>query len=237
MGVRFGVAVIGLLLLAGQAVAGPWPRGPGSVFSSLAVERDANGNSYTSLYTEYGRPERRVWGLELGRTNLGETSFLVWSQRSLDSGQGANRLSYSLGGGVVQRDGELLPMGQAALFWGRGFQGLMQGGWISAEARLKQTSEPKVERYRDGMTIVEYSYLTQRTTAKLDLTFGLNATDRTMAISQLRLERQQGSDLSARLALSLVHEVAGPLKVELGYIANLVGPGEDAVRLGTWVDF
>jgi len=36
---------------------------------------------------------------------------------------------------------------------------------------------------------------------------------------------------------SLIFDVPGPVKVELGMVNPLSGPSEQAVRLGTWLEF
>ena len=80
-----------MLILAGPAAeAGPWPRAPGTKFLSLSVERDRESNSYTGLYAEYGMDARNTLGFELGHTNVGETSAMIWWQRALDDGSGPN---------------------------------------------------------------------------------------------------------------------------------------------------
>ena len=73
------------LLIAGSvAEAGPWPREKGEIFLSFSEERDREGNSYTGLYGEYGLNPRSTLGFELGHSNAGETSAMIWWQRALD---------------------------------------------------------------------------------------------------------------------------------------------------------
>jgi hypothetical protein len=225
------------LLLAVSGHAGPWPREAGHSFVSLSGERDADGNSYTGLYAEYGLSRRRTLGLEVSHTNVGETTAMVWYQKSLDSGEGPNRLSYSMGLGAIRRNGELLPLSQAALMWGRGFSGPWEGGWLGAEARVKVAGKAEEVTVRDGLTQVEYAYLTPDITTKLDLTLGLRPTPSWVLVNQVRLEARQDSDFSAKLASSVVYDLAGPARLEIGFVAPLAGPSEPAVRIGTWLEF
>ena len=226
-----------LLLQAGAALAGPWPRQEKTVFLSISTEHDRDGNSYTGLYGEYGLSARSTLGLELGRASAGEVSALLWLQRALDDGTGANRWTVSSGVGVIERDGELVPLGQVGVAWGRGLDRLPGGGWISVEARLKVTAETESVILRQGMTVVEYGYLTPEYTAKADVTLGWNATPKMMLINQLRLEDRKDMAFSAKLGASIVRDIGGPVKLELGVIAPVAGEGEYALRAGTWFAF
>ncbi|WP_374299955.1 hypothetical protein [Paracoccus sp. (in: a-proteobacteria)] len=225
------------LLLAGTGHAGPWPREAGHSFMSLSGERDDAGNSYTGLYAEYGLSRRRTLGLEVSHTNVGETSAMLWYQKSLDGGAGPNKLAYSMGIGAIRRDGELLPLSQVALMWGRGFSGPWDGGWLTAEARLKVAGKTEEVTVREGLTSIEYAYLTPEIVSKLDLTVGLRVTPDWAVVNQLRLEARKDDDSSAKLASSVVYDLSGPARLEIGFVAPLTGPSEPAVRIGTWLEF
>ncbi|MDQ1900172.1 hypothetical protein RAH32_06920 [Paracoccus sp. WLY502] len=225
------------LLLAVTGHAGPWPREAGHFFISLSGERDDGGNSYMGLYTEYGLSRRRTVGLEVSHTNVGETSAMLWYQKSLDSGEGPNRLSYAMGVGAIRRDGELLPLSQAALMWGRGFSGPWDGGWLSAEARVKVAGKTEEVTGRQGLSSIQYAYLTPEIVSKLDLTIGLRPTPFWAVVNQLRLEARKDTDFSAKLATSVVYDLTGPARLEIGLVAPLAGPSEPAVRIGTWLEF
>ncbi|MTD99309.1 hypothetical protein GIY56_03305 [Paracoccus sp. YIM 132242] len=225
------------LLLAVTAHAGPWSRDPGHSFIALSGERDDAGNSYTGLYTEYGLSRRRTVGLEVSHTNVGETSAMLWYQKSLDRGEGPNKLSYATGIGVIRRGGELLPLSQAALMWGRGFSGPWDGGWLSAEARVKVAGKTEEVTVRQGLTSIQYAYLTPEIVTKLDLTVGLRPTPLWAVVNQLRLEARKDTDFSAKLATSVVYDLTGPARLEIGFVAPLAGPSEPAIRIGTWLEF
>lgn len=223
--------------MTGPAQAGPWPREPGQAFIALTGERDREGNSFTGFYAEYGLARRRTLGLEISHTDVGETTAMAWYQKSLDGGHGPNRLSYAMGFGAIRRDGQLLPLSQAALMWGRGFSGLWDGGWLTAEARVKVAGKTEEVRVRQGMTQVEYAYLTPEIVTKLDLTVGLRPSPAWALVNQLRLEARKDSDFSARLASSAVYDLAGPARLEIGIVAPLAGPSEPALKIGTWLEF
>jgi len=230
------LAFLVLLLLCGPAFGGPWPRAESGMFLSLTDERDRDGNSYTGLYGEYGLTARETLGFELGYTNVGETSAIFWLQHGLEP-IGENRFALSLGLGMVAREGLFLPVAQAGADWGRGFQGILEGGWLSVETRLKVAG--KTDNPEDFVDLSDsaFSYLTPEVTGKADLTLGLHATDAVMFINQLRLEQREDTGFSSKLATSVVHDLIGPAKVELGLVTPLSGPDEEAVKIGTWFEF
>lgn len=227
--------LVGLLPAAVQA--GPWPREAGRSFLSLTHERDRAGNAHTGLYAEYGLSRRRTLGAEIGHADVGETTAMLWYQRSLDGGTGPHRLSWSMGLGAIRRDGEVLPTSQVALMWGRGLQGPWDGGWMTAEARVRVSGKSETVRMRQGLSVVEYAYLTPEVLTKLDLTLGLRPTPRWAVVNQLRLESASDRDFSAKLATSLVYDLPGPARIEAGVIAPLTGPGKAALKVGTWLEF
>ena len=225
------------LLLAASGHAGPWPREAGHSFLSISAERDADGNAYTGLYAEYGLSRRRTLGLEVSHTNVGETSAMLWYQKSLDGGEGPNRLSYAMGFGAIRREGEVLPLSQVALMWGRGFSGPWDGGWLSAEARIKVAGKTEQVTVRQGLSSIEYAYLTPEIVSKLDLTLGLRPSASWAVVNQLRLEARKDAEFSAKLASSVVYDLTGPARLEVGLVAPLAGPSEAAIRIGTWLEF
>lgn len=225
-----------LLCLGGPAAAGPWARAEKGMFLSLSDERDRDGNSYTGLYGEYGLTARETLGFELGYTNVGETSAIFWLQHGLEP-IGENRFALSLGLGMVSREGMVLPMAQAGADWGRGFQGILEGGWLALETRLKVAGSMTNPEDFAGLSPSEFSYLTPEVTTKADLTVGLHATDAMMFINQLRLEQREDTGFSSKLATTIVHDLIGPAKIELGAITPLSGPDQQAFKIGTWLEF
>ncbi|MDP5309152.1 hypothetical protein [Paracoccus spongiarum] len=226
-----------LTLLGGAAQAGPWPRAEGTHFLSLSAERDRDGNDYLGIYGEYGLSPRTTLGYEIGHSNAGESSLILWMQRPLDDGDGVFRLTWQGGIGVVRRDGDLSPVALSGLSLGRGFEGLLGGGWISAEARVKVAGVTDPVAVSAGLDDGALAYLTPETEVKADLTLGLRPRGDLMWINQLRLERRQGQDAEAKLATSLVHDLGGPVKIEAGVVLPLSGGGEQAVKLGSWLEF
>ena len=230
------LALSALVALAVPAGAGPWPREPGAHFLSVSVDRDRDGNQYSALYGEYGLTPRYTLGYELGHSNAGESSAIFWLQRAMGRGDGANRLSMSVGVGAIRRGDETLPVGQVVSGWGRGFDGIWDGGWITAELKMKVTA-----RSKDDPVVTQavgtLAALTPEFSTKADLTLGLRRNSSLMIINQLRLEKPQDEDLTASLASSVVRDLVGSTKIELGVVTPISGPVEPAVRLGTWLEF
>lgn len=230
------LAFLVLLMLCGPALGGPWPRAEKGMFLSFSGERDRDGNSYTGLYGEYGISARETLGFELGYTNVGETSAIFWLQHALEP-VGENRFALSLGLGMIEREGVLMPVGQAGADWGRGFGGILEGGWLSLETRLKVAGKMDSPEDFADLSASAFGYLTPEVTGKADLTLGLHASDAMMFINQLRLEQREDTGFSSKLATSVVHDLIGPAKVELGLVTPLSGPDEEAVKIGTWLEF
>ena len=70
-----------------------------------------------------------------------------------------------------------------------------------------------------------------------EATLGLKPFAGIMFINQLRLEHRDDTGFSSKLATSIVRDLGGPAKLELGLVAPISGPGEAAIRLGTWLEF
>ncbi|MCF3973578.1 hypothetical protein [Paracoccus salsus] len=222
-------------LVVGPASASPWPREPGSNFVAPSYEVDRDGNSHTGLYGEYGLRPRTTLGYEIGRTNVGETSALLWLQRAMDSGEGRHRLAMSVGVGAIRREGVNMPVVMTGIGWGRGFEGFRDGGWFAAEMRVKILGlRPTPDR---PLSDAQSAFLTPEMTTKAEFTFGLRPRQGTTLVNQLRLEQRKDEDLSAKLAVSVVQRVAGPANLELGVIAPVAGPGEAALKIGSWLEF
>lgn len=232
-----------LALVAGDAAAGPWPRAEGEVFLSFSGEGNREGDSYASLYGEYGLTLRNTLGFEVGHSNSGETSALAWLQRALDRGEGADRWVVSLGLGAIRRDDSILPVAQVAAGWGRGLDAVPLlsrvpgGGWLGVEARVKVAGAIRDDALPEEVAAAPFAYLTPEMETKAEVTLGWNVTPSTMLVNQLRLEERDDTGFASKFAVSVVRDLTGAAKLELGVIEPLSGEGERAVKLGTWLSF
>ncbi|UXU76089.1 MULTISPECIES: hypothetical protein [unclassified Paracoccus (in: a-proteobacteria)] len=245
MGLRLWMLVLALML-ASAATAGPWGRDPGSGFLSATVEGDRAGYGSKSLYAEYGVSPRRLLGLELGHSRTGESNLLLWWQQQLDAGDGPDRWTVSLGGGLLRRDGALMPLVQIGTAWGRGLDAvpglrhLPGGGWVAIETRLKLAGkfrEVDALSLHAGETSGFLDHVTAETSAKAQATLGWNARDGLSLIQQLRLEKRDDADFSSKLAASVVQELGMNTRLEVGMVQPLNRPEGRSLFLGTWFDF
>lgn len=216
------------------------------MFLSFSGEGDREGSRYASLYGEYGLTARNTLGFELGRSAGGESGALVWLQRALDRGEGPDRWTASIGGGAIWRDGATMPVAQVAAGWGRGLDAvpllrrIPRGGWLAVETRLKVAGAMKDDAAAQELQAAgagPLAYLTPETEANAEVTLGWNATSSMMLVNQLRLAYRDDSGFSSKLATSLVRELPGPAHLEVGVITPLSGTGEQALKLGTWLEF
>lgn len=232
-----------LMLMPGLAIAGPWPRAEGDVFLSFSVERDRFGDAYAGIYGEYGMSARQTLGFQLGYSRE-EISALFWLQRAFE--RGPDRWSLWSGGGGFRRDGRVLPLAVIGAAWGRGLdkvpllEGIPGGGWLAVEAQVKlageMTGADRIEELaaEDAGSL---DYLTPTRTTKGEITLGWNATETIAVINQLRLEDRRDTGFSSKWAGSVVYDLRGLGKLELGVVVPISGEGEAAIKLGTWLEF
>jgi hypothetical protein len=144
---RIGAALALLLVVvAGPALAGAWPREPGGVFLSFRLEDDGDA----SLYGEYGLTRRITLGGQLSTDERHEPPDRLdlppprdgragaFARLAVGSVEATHRFAVSLGVsappdtvGMATR-----PRLEAGLHWGRGFESALGGGWATATARL-----------------------------------------------------------------------------------------------------
>ena len=229
-----------LLPLAAPAAAGAWLRADGTSFVSASHERGRDDSSHTAFYAEHGLGGRNTIGFRLDHSGAEETAALMWLQRSLDDGAGPNRWTISLGLGALDRGGSLRPVGEVGAAWGRAISRPLGGGWLSVEARLNvvgDLKDPAATTDADARVPGYLDNISLETTAKADITLGLHVTPAMMLVNQVRLEEGENAGFSGRLSTSIVHDVTGRAKVELGLVTPLSDEAEPALRIGTWFEF
>lgn len=121
-----------------------------------------------------------------------------------------------------------------------GLRRIPGGGWLAVDARVKVAGAMKDQAEIEALAAQGaglLSYLTPETVAKAELTLGWHATDGLMLVNQLRLEERDDTGFSSKLVVSVVGDLLGPAKLELGVIGPLSGQGEQAIKIGTWFEF
>jgi hypothetical protein len=192
------LALLAALTAAGPALAGAWPREPGSVFLSFRIESDGDA----SLYGEYGLTRRLTLGgrvangerheastrLDLPPPRDGRTGGFV--RYALGDLEAPHRFAVSLGVSAPPDTAGAIthPRIEAGLHWGRGFESRLGGGWAVASAWVMR------DREQDG-TITDLSALV-----------GLRPADRTMAMLGVSRWRDRGGT-SWKLTPSAGYEI------------------------------
>lgn len=218
------VLAMALLLLPGAGWAGAWPREEGQTFLSfshaLAAPRGDWGTAgfdpatWTALYLEHGVGAGLTFGLDAGRSNDGTSTVIAFASVALGQGAGGGRWAAQLGVGGTGPEGPDRPLVQLMANWGRGGE----RGWLAADGQ--------VQLVRDAPAI-----------AKLDLTWGIHAGDRTRVILQLQTGDYPGSPPYARLHPAVVLGLNDTLSVEIGAELGLAGSDSLGLKLGTWLEF
>jgi|AntRauTorckE5430_2_1112549.scaffolds.fasta_scaffold04045_2 hypothetical protein len=213
------LAVVLLLGIATDAVAGAWLRETGTGFLSLAgevTEPDAFGiyRQDYSLYAEYGLAERLTLGVDAGHDMLRMSKAVVFARLPLGRADRTVKLAVELGAGQVGDDTALRP----GLSIGRGIKLWDRDGWLNADGRA-------VLAGGGAMTL------------ESDLTFGLSVTEHSRVILQLQAGQPDIGDGYATFAPSLVYETKPGAHLEIGLTQPLTGSDLRSLSLGLWRTF
>jgi hypothetical protein len=227
-----------LIAAATSAAAGPWARGEGNTFLSLAYELTVDPddpylrlNHEILVYGERGLTPRLTLVLDGaldisdsmagdvftgiegdGHTLIGALNF------SLAAPDAAHQFALLGGLGKTSDAGgsETYPVLGAS--WGRGFETPWGGGWTTVEAQYRAADA-------------------YRALSKLDMTLGIRPGEKSLFYGQLRLANSPGSEPTARLATNLVLEMTSTLKAELGLLYGLSNDDMVGLRSGIWLEF
>ena len=209
-----------LVWLGGPAAAGPWLREPGHGFASLKTEYDADsGDSYVSLFAEYGWNERLTLGLDMGGTGESMDKAMAFSRVALRWSPFDFKTAMELGAGYYWRQGMRRPVARPGLSIGRGLTVAGRSGWIALDARAVLFQDyPEIDW--EG-----------------ELTFGVNLSERAKAIVQIQGGDPFRSGRYFKLSPSWVWEWRTGRHLELGATAGLQNSKARAVSLALWHHF
>lgn len=213
-----------LLLIASGGTAGPWLRDEGGVFLSfganVALTESARRPVYwdPTLYLEYGVGERSTVGLDIyvanGDAEQTGSVFLRFPLRPAETGMPvAGTLTYGLRHDRARQSYD--QVARAGLSVGRG----LEGGWLSAD-----------------LTAI-YAVEAERFEGKLDLTWGVDLTDRWTGVLQMQTGIGTAGDFYAKAAPSVLFRVTDRVRIELGVVQALTGDEGTGLRLSTWLEF
>lgn len=229
-------ALILLLLIAGPALAGPWPRGKGKVFYSVHanveyLEEFGLMNQYGTIYGEYGLTEKLTLGVDYSGSEIATDKAIAFLRYPIANGD--RKLLYAIEMGLGLSDGEMAL--RPGLSIGRGITWGQRHGWISLDTRALLTGSSQTSRIES------------------DFTFGLGMTERGKLILQLQGGIQSKGDNYLKFAPSYVIELKQPKPrkkqrkkrkprkgkqfLEIGLTAGLVNYENYAAKIGIWREF
>lgn len=228
------LAVLLSLLAPGIAGAGPWPREKGHAFFSLTHETAGDGGGWTALYAEYGLTPRWTLGLDVGNSP-DRTIAMAFVQRAVGAQDRPGRLAFSSGIGI---ETGIAPQafGMMGATWGRSLGTPLGPGWLAVEPQLRM-GVALSEDWPPTLVLDEDGKLATTGLAKLDLTLGATARPGLILMGQVQMEQALEEDPTARLTASAVRDVGRRGKVLLGLSAPVMGDGDPALKLGTWLEF
>lgn len=208
------------------AQAGAWPRDKGQFFVALSADQ-----LRSQIYAEYGWGKDWTLGTEVsmpqGRRLPDVSQFI---QHPIWRGKGGAIVSAGLAVEVRETTaalafpvlkGESEVVVRAGLFWGKGFDTPIGGGWATIDAQLEQ--------------IVTTDWLDEGFAYKLDMGFGVQPMERLKLMAQAQFWRR-GDAQTLRLETGAAVAL-GPVQVVLSPSIGVIGAKDPRVKLGLWVEF
>ena len=214
-------------LFPATAVAGAWPREPGSWFlaTSYTVRGDV-ASLGTPAFTmsgsssvEYGLTPTLTFGVYANRADSGDYSVLAFARHPVGFGLVPGKLAVQAGigtHGTAVSNERLLQLG---VNWGKGIKTGFGPGWLALDTQL------------------HYRLTTGDIVLKADLTLGVKPNDRTKLMLQLQSGLYPGTDPYVRLAPSVARKIGNRQHIVLGVEADLIGGSDIGLKLGTWLEF
>lgn len=176
---------------------------------------------YTTLYAEYGLTPRLTLGLDAGRGRYTDGVEAVAFLRLAGTGgfiPGQLAMVAGLGQGDLPGRGETGLL-RAGLSWGMGWDTRRGAAWVNLDARA--------DYYPDAL-VADY---------KLDASFGLAPSERTLITFEIWAEDSAAGGPSARFAPSLHRRIGDRVWLRLGATAGIHENDTVGLVLGTWMEF
>lgn len=229
---RRTLLLLTMLLAAGPAVGGAWPRSEGAGFLSLKYtgrwDREAialldfTREDTLQVYGEFGVAPRLTFGGEYTRSGpeIAPVTEIRGFARYTFLQRGRHVMSAELGAGRRSNEFEYeVRFVRPGLAWGRGFESRFGDGWMELDAQA--------EVYDNG----------DDAAMKLDATLGLNVTERLAVVLQGRAGDYPNLDPYVRLAPSAVVRLTRRLRVQAELEAGVYNDTGVSAALALWLDF
>ncbi|TCM87999.1 hypothetical protein [Rhodovulum steppense] len=231
-------------LAAPLAQAGAWLREDGAGMLAFSQEIAGSGANYSSVYAEYGLNARMTLGLDAGKGEAAEDWKAVvflrmgrefeWLPGRVAAELGLGAAGAAEGGAEGDAEGGAEGVLQSGLSWGNSFQTGLGWAWVNLDAKgifhlaaASETAPPSVAGLPMALT---EGY-------KLDLTLGLNLSERMQVSLEMRFEDPaEGAD-SLRLVPAIARRVGRRGWISLGAIVGLDGSSASGLVLGSRVEF
>lgn len=234
--------VIGIgvwLAAAGAAGAGAWLREDGSAMLAFAHERiaaDGSDAGYTSLYGEYGLSDRLTIGIDAG---IGEASddwkAVLFARMGREFGWLPGRVAAELGlGAAGSSEADIAAVVQPGLSWGHSFETDWGWAWVNLDAKgllhLTPASETAPPAFAGLPMALDEGY-------KVDLTVGLNLTERSQLSLEVRFEDPVEGVDTLRLVPGYARRIGARAWVTVGGIVGLMDGDGIGIAVGSRIDF
>ncbi|WP_163847132.1 hypothetical protein [Pseudooceanicola aestuarii] len=212
---RFILILISMLL-ASQAVAGPWPRGAGQTFfaASVRMQQNVDGEYKPNIayYHETGISRRLTFGADIGGSIAGLDKAVAFLSTHLPT-TGAWAIGLDMGGGMISEE----PVVRPGFSFGRKLA--RKSGWLTIEGA------------------VEYSPRIAETDWKLDLTYGFQQREGLKYYVQVQSGQPHAQPTFLRVAGSVTYRIAPRTWLDVGVSSRVVNSDPVRVKLGIWRSF
>ncbi|GAA0291281.1 hypothetical protein [Rhodovulum strictum] len=226
-------------LAAPMATAGAWLRDEGAAMLAFAHEITEAGGSragYTSVYGEYGLTPRLTLGLDAGKGEAADDwKAVVFLRMGREFDWLPGRVAAEFGiGAAGTPGGEVGAVLQPGLSWGHSFETGLGWAWVNLDARgifgLSAASDTAPPAFAGLPVTLTEGY-------KLDLTLGLNLSERTQISLQMRFEDPAEGDQTLRLVPAVARRVGDRGWLTLSGIVGLERDGALGLALGSHIEF
>ncbi|WP_116133819.1 hypothetical protein [Tropicimonas sp. IMCC34043] len=237
-----GLIVIsaGLATAASEAAAGPWPRGKGHFFASVAWSSwgdllgyyDALQETFVeapqlttteelTFFAEYGVTDRVTVGVDSHRRPEEESGANIWFVRAtVGPRDWSSQYAVELGlGNGRSYTGETDTVTRAAFLWGRGFSTFGIDGWADVNARVESLA---------GTEDVLY---------KVDSTFGVKPDDKRLIYIQMQSGKLGENPGFTRVVPTYVRNFGPHLSLESAFLYGIENDDSLGVKFGVWTQF